>query len=584
MTPTGIWVVDFEFACRPGGRPEPICIVAYELVSNRLVRVWLVGQVQPKMPFDLYPNDLYVAFFASAEIGCHLALGWPLPERIIDLYAEYRVATNGQLPPGRAGLLAALHWYGLDADVDTARKNEMRQLALRGGPYSPEEQHALLDYCESDVVATRRLWEAMKSRIDVPRAMLRGDYVASVGKMEHAGLPIDVPRLELLASRWHDVRWRLGYMAAARYEDTYSLVGHDAKFDTRKFEHYLRRRGIAWPKTATGRLRLDTETFSTMARSMSGLRSLHEVRKTLSRMRQIGLEVGPDGRNRTLLSPFRSITGRNQPSNSKSIFGAPAWLRCLIKPTPGCALAYVDWSQQEFGIAAALSNDRAMVDAYCSGDPYLSFAIKAGAAPPTATKSTHRDVRETYKVVVLATQYLMGAELLAVQLGIDTARAKALLEQHRRAFPAYWAWSDRVTMTASHRRTMTACLGWSFHLPAVLDRAGAAKLERTVRNWPVQATGAEMLRVAVVLAHRAGVSICAPVHDALLIEALDDQIEEAVDTTRTAMAEASRVVLGGRLTLRADVDQIVRFPHRFSDKRGIDTWCEVHKLLGVDPK
>ena len=42
------------------------------------------------------------------------------------------------------------------------------------------------------------------------------------------------------------------------------------------------------------------------------------------------------------------------------------------------AVAYVDWSQQEFGIAASLSGDAAMMEAYRSGDPYLTFGKQAG--------------------------------------------------------------------------------------------------------------------------------------------------------------------------------------------------------------
>ena len=70
-----------------------------------------------------------------------------------------------------------------------------------------------------------------------------------------------------------------------------------------------------------------------------------------------------------MLSPFRAKTGRNQPSNSQFIFGPSTWLRGLIKPEPGRAVAYVDWSQQEFGIAASLSGDAAMMDAYRIGRP-----------------------------------------------------------------------------------------------------------------------------------------------------------------------------------------------------------------------
>jgi DNA polymerase I len=77
----------------------------------------------------------------------------------------------------------------------------------------------------------------------------------------------------------------------------------------------------------------------------------------LSGLRLNDLTVGQDGRNRCMLSAFKSKTGRNQPSNAQYIFGHSVWLRGLIRPEPGYALCYIDWEQQEFGIAAALSGD-----------------------------------------------------------------------------------------------------------------------------------------------------------------------------------------------------------------------------------
>ncbi len=93
------------------------------------------------------------------------------------------------------------------------------------------------------------------------------------------------------------------------------------------------------------------------------------------------------------------------PSNSKFIFGPPTWLRGLIKPEPGMVVTYVDWSQQEFGIAASLSGDRAMMDAYRSGDPYLAFGKQAGRIPTDGTKQTHGAERDLFKACVLGVQY-----------------------------------------------------------------------------------------------------------------------------------------------------------------------------------
>ena len=71
-----------------------------------------------------------------------------------------------------------------------------------------------------------------------------------------------------------------------------------------------------------------------MAKSWPQLQPLHELRHTLGEMRLEKLAVS-DGRNRTLLSPFSTLTGRNAPSNTEFIFGPATWIRSLIKPGPG---------------------------------------------------------------------------------------------------------------------------------------------------------------------------------------------------------------------------------------------------------
>jgi DNA polymerase-1 len=106
-------------------------------------------------PYATGSEALFVAYYASAEFGCHLALDWALPEHVLDLYVEFRNLTNGRSTPCGRGLLGALNWFGLDS-IGAAEKDNMRQLVLRGGPWTLAEQTALLDYCESDVEALAR--------------------------------------------------------------------------------------------------------------------------------------------------------------------------------------------------------------------------------------------------------------------------------------------------------------------------------------------------------------------------------------------------------------------------------------------
>ena len=155
-----------------------------------------------------------------------------------------------------------------------------------------------------------------------------------------------------------------------------------------------------------------------MARAYPAVAPMRELRSALSDMRLADLAVGSDGRNRTILSAFRSRTGRCQPSNTKYIFGPSVWLRSLIQPPEGYGVAYIDWCQQEHGIAAVLSGDSAMQAAYLSGDPYLEFAKQAGAVPRRRHQAEHQARRASCSSNArLAVAYGMEAEGLARRIG-----------------------------------------------------------------------------------------------------------------------------------------------------------------------
>ena len=379
-------VVDFEFLAGHGEPQTPVCMVARELRSGREYRLWQDDLRQlPAAPWDTGPASCTVAYFASAELHCFRVLGWPIPTNIIDLFAEFRVETNGlQLPMGRS-LLGALAFYGLSGMAE-GEKEAMRELILSGGPWSHNDRVAILDYCAEDVDATCLLLDAMAKQIAASpqrlgHAVLRGRYMGAVAAMEHVGIPVDVPTFERLRESWGGIQDQL-----IRAVDRDFGVYDGRTFKSDRFGAWLVRSGIPWPTLDSGQLALDDDTFRSMAKAYPAVSPLRELRHALSEMRLNNIPVGSDGRNRTLISPFSSRTGRNQPSNSRFLFGTATWLRGLIKPAEGMAIAYLDFSSQEIAIAAALSGDEALWRAYASGDPYMQFAIDAGLAPPGATR------------------------------------------------------------------------------------------------------------------------------------------------------------------------------------------------------
>jgi DNA polymerase I len=300
--------------------------------------------------------------------------------------------------------------------------------------------------------------------------------------------------------------------------------------------------------------------------------NLRQLRYSLSKLRLNKLSIGADGHNRCLLSPFRSKTGRNQPSNNKFIFGPSTWLRGLIKPAPGLAVAYLDFEAQEYGTGAGLSRDPKMLAAYLTGDPYLTFAKQALAVPDEATKKSHEKVRNQYKQGSLSTMYGIEAAALALRLGIHPLEARSLLESHRGLYTKFWAWSDNALNHCLLHGWQETVFGWRRHL-------GRDDINvRSLRNFWIQGNAAEMLRLAAILGTEAGIRICAPVHDAFLIMAPLEEIQSDIEKMCNCMRTASRVVLKG-FELRIEVASVVRYPGRYQDKRGVEMWDEVMRLL-----
>jgi len=583
---SSIWAVDYEFTARPGDQPVPICLVARELRSGQLERVWLDDGVPPKPPYGTGPDSLFVAYYASAEMGCHFALNWPIPTRILDLFAEFRNATNGRITPCGNGLLGALAYHCLPC-VDAAEKSVMRDLAIRGKPFTDAERRDLLNYCQSDVDALARLLPAMLPRIDLPRALLRGRYMVAAARMEWNGVPIDANALNRLLRNWQRIKGRLIEAIDVDYH-VFVPVNRQAvspadqsgadpyrgpmRFSSEMWGNYLSRKRIPWPRLASGALALDDDTFKEMARTNpKEIGPIRELRYALGQLRLNDLAVGPDARNRCLLSSFQARTGRNQPSNAKFVFGPSTWLRGLIRPEPGRAVAYVDWSGQELGVAAALSGDRTMQDDYASGDPYLAFGRRIGLVPFDATKTTHSRKREQLKICCgLGAMYGAGPETVARTLDVPVVQAREWLRAHRELYSTYWQWSDAVVDAAMLTNQIKSVFGWTLHI-------GPEVNPRTIRNFPMQANGAEMMRLACCLATERGIPVCCPVHDALLVEGAVDGIDDIVEATKAAMREASELVLP-KFPLRTDA-RVVRYPDRYMDGRGITMWATVCRLL-----
>jgi DNA polymerase I-like protein with 3'-5' exonuclease and polymerase domains len=160
---------------------------------------------------------------------------------------------------------------------------------------------------------------------------------------------------------------------------------------------------------------------------------------------------------------------------------------------------------------------------------------------------------------------------LALKLGLPTIYGRDLLRMHKDVFRQFWKWSDMVQDQGMLAGGLTTVFGWQTHL-------GRESNPRSIRNFPMQGNGAEMMRVACCLATEEGITVCCPVHDALLIESDADEIDTAVSRTQEIMQTASEIVLAG-FGLRTEA-KIVRHPERYMDPRGEVMWYTVMELCG----
>ena len=588
-----IWVVDSEFypgrglahGGRDGDAPTPLCVVAIEMRSGRVVRQWQ-DEFTPFPPYRLDSEALFIAYLNTAEFGTHLALGWGKPACTIDAYVEFRHHTNdgkikseerakedkarggGKGKGGFYSLAGALRYFEEDS-IDTAIKNDMRDRIIQGPPYSAEERKAILSYCEDDCRALMRLVPRLIPTIrSLPHAQARGDYSWLLALQERRGVPVNLSKLNVFRSQWDPIRCELVYEKDTAY-GCYEIENGVPHWRSHLFAAYIERNGMAWPAYKDGKLDETEQTFRAMAGRYSDVETLRELRYTLSKLRLNDLAIGNDGRGRCLLGPYGTKTARNAPSTTKFIFGPAKWLRFLIEPPPGRALIHRDYAQQEVRIAAYLSGDRALLEA-CIGDVYLNIANQLGFIRPSMSEIEIANVRAQFKIVVLAILYGLGPATLAMQTGMSFFEACETLARLRARFRTFEQYASNVVDHAGLDLEISTPFDWTMKCPPGIKI-------NTVRNFPIQSTASEVLHVACALAERRHIMVIAPIHDALIAEGPVEQAEDIAIALDQAMRDAAVVVLQGH-ELPTD-GKIIKPGEHFVEKRGQEMWDTLQRLL-----
>jgi hypothetical protein len=560
-------VADFEYRHLPGGVPEVHCVAVTEFHSGRTIRLWHDQLVRLKRPpYPIGPGALFVCYSGLAELQCHLSLGWDLPYFVLDLLPEFRMIVNGtdwrEGEESRHKLVHALQFFDLDI-IDAVEKRDMQDLAKRGRPYSAEERRALLDYCGRDVRATVQLLRAMAEHIPL-QALQRGRSVKTAAKMVYRGFPVNVGDLTAIQEGRESV-----IQALVNEVPPEINVYRGTVFKNELHEELVAKYDLAWPRKPAGCLDRQGPTWDKMAARYPFLMPLRQCVREVQLLRANEVVAGPDGRSRYRFFPFGSSSGRNAWKASEFIPAQPAFFRGVIQPAPGRALANLDYAGQEILVDAVLSGDRALLGDYYTKDIYDTYGRKTGLIRPDMPGRVVEDLRKkVVKPAFLGMMYDRGPRGLSDGLGIPLDYAEEMVKAFHREYSVHAAWAKATRERALVDGFQETLMGWRITVRAGDVRKGADEWRklfnpRQAVNFKVQGGAADVSRLACNYVTEAGISLLACIHDSLLVEAAEEDIDAVADATEEFMIRAGMELLGGaRLKVKR---QIVHHPGRLLD-------------------
>ncbi len=228
--------------------------------------------------------------------------------------------------------------------------------------------------------------------------------------------------------------------------------------------------------------------------------------------------------------PIRSEEGRK----IRQAFIAPGGYKILA----------ADYSQIELRIMAHLSGDAGLLKAFSAGEDIH----KATAAEVfgVALEDVTTDLRRSAKAINFGLIYGMSAFGLAQQLGIDNSRAKSYIDLYFARYPGVKNYMDNIRAQAHEQGYVETLLGRRLYLPEIKSKNAARRqyAERTAINAPMQGTAADIIKLAMIstdqwlFKDKPDAKMIMQVHDELVFEVAEDQLENCSNAIRKLMCSA----------------------------------------------
>jgi DNA polymerase-1 len=285
--------------------------------------------------------------------------------------------------------------------------------------------------------------------------------------------------------------------------------------------------------------------------------------------------VNPEtGRVHTSYSQAVASTGRLS-SNDPNLQNIPVRteegrkIRTAFIAEEGHRLLSVDYSQIELRLAAEICEEAALKEAFRAGQDI--HAITASQVFGVPVEGMDPMVRRQAKAINFGIIYGISAFGLARNLKIPVGEAKAFIETYFQRYPGIKTYMEETKKRAREQGYVTTLFGRRIHVPGIADKNPARRnfSERAAINAPIQGTAADVIKRAMIRMPRAlaGAGVKArmllQVHDELLFEVPEDEVEVTSEVVREVMEGACRPVIELSIPLIADA--------------GVgDNWAEAH--------
>ena len=569
--------------------PEKVlCFVYTDIFTGEVFRYWEFDKRSTARHFD-YDDVLLVSYNATAEVGSYLKQLHGRPRNLWDAYVEtarlYKPMRSGK---GALTLLTTAEKYGIEDKLTVIEKEDNLDLILRRNKFSElpfkytlTEQKQILDYCQSDTEVLRQVFiaqvEDIETRLKLEtdedfsdelwRIMNRGYAVGCVSLVERNGIPVDVQLINKFNDNWNAVKDRL----IRKVNKDIDVFTDDLKFNHKKFNELIIRNGLdaRWPRMKSGNFTTNKAKLKDHL-DVDDIRKLNEIRTFQNMTKLTTYDPGIDGRVRTSINMFGTVTGRATPSSAKYPFNASKWARNFIKPSYGNYLVYLDYASQEPAIMGYMSRDRNLIEAYQSGDIYIHTMKLFKMIPETATDDTHPEERGIGKVLYLANSYGQGALAVAQSLKCSVFHAKGLQKQYRETYATYFNWVNGIIEAGLQNKHLSTVHGWQRWIKDLFTWKNGKRVDirRSLLNWPIQSHGAEILRSALIDLTDENFEVCALVHDAVLLQIPIADFNKRLKQAKQIMVDASIKVVGG--PIRVD-QEIIRSNYKQFKKDGSDS-------------